>query len=277
MIHTVPGTARGSRPVTELSKWTLFARPSPEAWIRLFCFPYAGGGASVYRAWSDALDPEIEVWPIQLPGRENRFAEPAAADLRRLAHTLATVLRHTLDERPYALFGHSMGAAIVFELARTLRAEGVRPPEHLFVAAHAAPQLTDRNPPAHNLPTDQFLDLLRTYDGTSEQIFEEQELLHAFLPTLRADFSLFETYRYQEEPPFSCPLSVFGGISDFSVSADRLRAWEHLTAGRFCLRQFAGGHFFLHTARAQVWRAIREDLRLAFRAATRATHVTGGW
>lgn len=239
--------------------WTKFAHRVPTARVRLLCFPFAGGGASTYRAWPDALSPEVEVWPVQLPGRENRLAEPAARDLRALAGTLVGVFRPHLAV-PYALFGHSMGAMIAFELVRQLRAQGMPEPAHLFVSAHAAPHLGDRAP-VHDLPTLVFLDVLRAYNGTSQSVLDHPELLELLLPNLRADFALFETYRYREEPPLQCPMSVFGGVDDSSVPVGRLQPWKRHTTGPFRLRLLPGNHFFLQSACASVTRAILEDLR----------------
>jgi medium-chain acyl-[acyl-carrier-protein] hydrolase len=244
---------------TPLKPWTLFARRVPTARVRLLCFPFAGGGASAYRAWPDALAPEVEVWPVQLPGRENRLSEPAARDLGALAETLAGVFAPHLTG-PYALFGHSMGAMVAFELARRLRVEGGPEPVHLFVSAHAAPQLPVHLP-VHDLPPHLFLEVLRAYNGTASSVLEHSELLQLLLPNLRADFALFETYRYREEAPLQCPLSVLGGVDDSSVPVERLRPWERHTTGRSRLRMLPGNHFFLQSASSLVIRAIREDLR----------------
>jgi medium-chain acyl-[acyl-carrier-protein] hydrolase len=243
------------------SRW-LPGQPDPGAVVRLFCFPHAGGGASTFRGWPEELE-GVDVCPVQLPGREGRLLEPAFTDLRLLASTLATVLAPHLRV-PFALFGHSMGAMIAFELARRLRREGVVP-LHLFAAGHGAPDAPDTSPPVHALPQTEFLERLRAYAGTPEAVFQSQELLQHLLPALRADFALFETYRYQPEAPLPVPITVFGGRQDASVAPERLQAWERHTSGPFRLVMLPGDHFFPSTARPQLLAAIRAslDARLA--------------
>ena len=240
-------------------------RPSPRARIRLFCFPYAGGGASVFRGWGGIAPPEVHVVPVHLPGRGNRFTETPVTRSDALVELLAEELAPYMDA-PFAFFGHSMGAMVAFELTRRLRALGRTLPEHLLVAGRRAPQRPSDKRPLHALPEDEFRQELRDLDGTPEEILEHPELMELFAPILRADFELCETYAFREDQPLDLPVSAFGGLEDPDVSRDDVMAWKEHTRGPFKLRMFPGGHFFLHAARQQLVHAASEDLmRFALR------------
>lgn len=239
--------------------WIAYARPNPQARLRLFCFPYAGGAASIYRTWSTDVPAEIEIYPIQLPGRENRLRETPFTDLGSLVTTLAQALRPYLIP-PFAFFGHSMGALISFELARYLRGAHADMPSYMFMSGHPAPQIPNTDPPTHQLPDEEFMDELRRFNGTPEELLRNTEMMRLLLPILRADFAVYETYVYRPEEPFDCPISAFGGLGDVDVSREDSAAWREQTRGNFTLRMFPGNHFFLHSARAQVLQAIAQDL-----------------
>ncbi len=238
--------------------WVMRPRPHPRACLRLFCFPYAGGGASVYRGWADALPPQFEVCPIQLPGRESRLAEPPFTRLSSLVEHLAAVLEPYL-QLPFAFFGHSMGALIGFELARHLRRDGVCGPEHLFVSGHHAPQLPDPYPPIHHLPEAAFLRGLQRLNGTPEAVLQNSELMQLLLPMLRADLQLSETYCFTPEQPLNCPITAFGGSEDSNLTRRVLTPWQDQTQDTFTLHFFPGDHFFLHTARAALLQVISQE------------------
>jgi medium-chain acyl-[acyl-carrier-protein] hydrolase len=240
--------------------WILRTRVQPRARLRLFCFPYAGGAASAYRSWAETLPSEVDVCAIQLPGRGSRFREAPFRRAADLVPTVADALRPYLDV-PFALFGHSMGALVVFELVRELRRRAGPVPLLLAVSGHEAPQRPDPDPPIAHLPDDEFLEEIRTrYDGIPEEVLAEQELLQLLLPVLRADVLLLESYVYGDEPALECALSCFGGEQDRHVGREDLEAWREQTRGPFTLRTFPGGHFFIESARDDVLRALREDL-----------------
>jgi medium-chain acyl-[acyl-carrier-protein] hydrolase len=240
--------------------WIALPKPNPRAHLRLFCFSYAGGGASVFYPWSQALPPSVELCPVQLPGRENRLNEPPYRGLRPLLHALAPSLQPYLDV-PFAFFGHSLGALVGFELARRFRRQHLPTPVHLFVSGREAPQIRDLDPPIHALPEAAFIEKLRRYDGTPVALLENPDIMAVFLPTLRADFALSETYVYDDEAPLACPISAFGGLQDAEVSQADLTAWRHQTGGRFALRLFLGGHFFLREQQPALLQAVFQDLR----------------
>jgi medium-chain acyl-[acyl-carrier-protein] hydrolase len=220
----------------------------------------------MFRTWADGLPPELEVWPVQLPGRESRLKEPAYTRLAPLVETLAQVLQPHLS-MPFAFFGHSMGALISFELARQLRPYG-QTPAHLFVSGRRAPHLPDIDPPIYHLPQPEFIEELRRLQGTPEAVLQSAELMALILPCLRADFAVCETYAHAESAALDCPISAFGGTADPKVSRADLDAWRNHTQGAFSLRMFAGDHFFLHSARANLLQAIRGDLTEVLRRAT---------
>ena len=227
--------------------------------MRLFCFPYAGGSASVFRTWPDELPPAIEFYAIELPSRGKRIREPPITRMEPLVRGIAGAIEPLLD-KPFCFFGHSMGALTSFELARLLRREGRPQPSHLFVSGSAAPQIEDTFRVKFDLPEPEFLDVLRRLNGTPSEVLENEELLQLMLPMLRADFELLQTYEYTEEPPFSFPITAFGGLQDKEVSREDLEAWRVQTTATFILRNFAGDHFFLHTDRSRVLWAMSQEL-----------------
>lgn len=244
------------------SPWLAYARPRPAARVRLFCIPFAGGGASAFRSWPEALPETIEVLPVQPPGREGRIRERAFTRVEPLVEALAG----TLDDdpgggRPYALFGHSMGTLIGYELARTLRRQGRPGPVHLFVSAHRAPHRPSREEPIHALPEPEFRDRLRRLNGTPEAVLEHPELMELLGPLLRADFALDESYRYREGRPLDCPITAFGGDADSDVPTEELSAWSEHTRARFRAHVYPGDHFFLHgEAGEPMRRQLTDDL-----------------
>src|SRR5690242_12788229 len=162
--------------------------------MRLFCFPHAGGGASVYRHWPAALGEQIEVVAVRLPGRENRFGEPRYRRMAPVATDLRAVLWPWLG-LPYAFFGHSLGALIAFETARRLTASGAAGPVHVFAAACRSPWATPAGPDLHTLPTGALIERLRGYGGLPTEDLADPDLLRVTLPTIRDDFEIGETYR----------------------------------------------------------------------------------
>jgi medium-chain acyl-[acyl-carrier-protein] hydrolase len=244
---------------TEVNSWLNFPHPNSQAHLRLFCFPYAGTGASIFNNWWHNLPSEIEVCTVQLPGRENRWKEPLFASLLPLVETLVPILKPYL-QLPFAFFGHSMGALLTFELARELRRQNLPTPVHLCVASRRAPQVLASHPPMHLLPTDEFIEKVRFVNGTSEAILQSSKWTNFLLPILRKDLGLCETYTYTDEAPLNCPISAFGGNSDRVVRLDEIAAWQVQTSSNFKLRMFAGNHFFLHQEREPLLNAIAQDL-----------------
>jgi len=226
--------------------WLYYFEPNPKASVRLFCFPYAGGTALVYRTWAQQFPPSVEVVAIQLPGRATRMREPPIPKLTDLVGPIASALAPFLD-KPFAFFGHSMGALISFEVVRFFRRQGRELPRHMFVSGRSAPQLNSERRPLYNLPTDELLAELQQLEGTPREVLEHPELMDLMLPTLRADFSVCDTYEYTEEAPLACPITAFGGLQDSDISRRKVEAWREQTSAPFTLRMFPGNHFFIHS------------------------------
>ena len=242
-----------------LDRWIARPRPNPRARLRLFCIAHAGGGASSFRGWADALPAEVEVCPVQLPGRENRVAEPPFDRLEPLVAALCGAVRPYLD-LPWALFGHSNGALIGFELARALRAQGLPGIQHLFASGRRAPDVPSGTPDSRHLPADEFLAGLADLGGISRELLQHREMVELLLPMLRADVSLYETYEFREQPPLDCPITAYGGTEDARVSREALEAWGRHATGPFRVRIFPGGHFFHQTERTAFLRTLSADL-----------------
>jgi medium-chain acyl-[acyl-carrier-protein] hydrolase len=230
--------------------------------VRLFCFPYAGGGASAFRGWADLVPPGIEICAIQLPGREERLKEAPLRALLPLTEQIAQATA-SLRDRPFAFFGHSMGGLVAFELARLLRQRREPLPRHLVVSGSGAPQLRDAEPRLSELSDPELVARLRRFEGTPEAVLESPELLELVLPSLRADFALRDDYVYDPQPPLAVPITVFGGEDDPDVGLAALGGWCALTEKRFHLRRFPGGHFYLRSQRAELLAAIVAQVRRA--------------
>ena len=227
---------------------------------RLFCFPYAGGNPQFFQAWQQQLPDDIEVWPVQLPGRGIRYTEESFTELDALIDALSEAIHPYLD-RPFFLFGHSMGALVSFELARYMQQQWNIEPDHLFVSGFHAPHLPDPNPPIYHLPDDEFLNEVIAMNGMPQELLTNREWLEAFLPFLRADFTLCERYRYREGRPLTCPLTAFGGEKDPEAQREHLEPWAEQTTGPFQLHILPGDHFFIHHQEAALLRTIAQILR----------------
>ena len=234
------------------------AAPAAPA-VRLFCLPFAGGGASTYAAWPALFPDGVEVCPVELPGRLTRWSEKPFDRADPLVEALATALAGELDG-PYALFGHSMGALLAFELARTLRRRGAAEPQVLFVSGGPAPHLPRRWEQIHDQPDDVVVARLRDLGAVPEDVYAEPELLELLMPTIRADFSVVETHVHRPEPPLGCPVVAFAGAEDREVPPDQVAPWHQHTTGSFTRQVLPGGHFFLHNARTALLDTVRAAL-----------------
>jgi medium-chain acyl-[acyl-carrier-protein] hydrolase len=225
----------------------------------LFLLPFAGGGASAFRAWPAALPSDIEIYALQLPGRENRITEPPFGSLPDLVRELANDISG-LTREPFAFFGHSMGALVAFELSRELRRRGQNEPVHLVVSGFRAPQLPPRQPPLHHLADASLADELKGLGGTPPEVFNKPEILELVLPALRADLALSETYEYRSEPPLSCRISAWGGRQDAYLNETELHGWSAATSGPFAVQRFHGGHMYIVMAGAAPAQRLGEIL-----------------
>lgn len=244
-----------------MSDWIAYTRERPDARLNLFCFPFAGGAASVFRNWQDSLPEAVEVHAIQLPGRETRMQEGLLENIVPIVNGLIEPIGAMTAERPAVFFGHSMGTLVAFELIRALRKRNASLPLHFFAGGRRSPRLTGRFPDIHDLPHDELIQAMRRYGGTPDAILNDPEMMELLLPIIRADFKVLETYHYAAEAPLDLPLTVYGGSADIRTTKAELRAWSAETTGAFALRMFAGEHFFINTHRAEVIAALRADLQ----------------
>ena len=241
------------------SPWIINYQANPQAFLRIFCFPYAGTGASIFRTWSTYLPPNIEVFGVQLPGRENRYKEPKFTNIVPLIPTLTSALLPYLNQ-PFVFFGHSVGALLSFEVARQLRRRQYPTPLHLFISSHRAPQLPNLDLPISQLSDVDLLEELRHYNGTPSSILQNAEFINFYLPICRADLAVKESYVYLREPPLNCQISVFGGINDRKISQDSLASWREQTCTKFNLQMFPGDHFYLKSQQESLLKVIALDL-----------------
>ncbi len=243
----------------ENNRWFVVPKERKSAPVRLFCFPYAGGGTSAFREWPEKILPEVEVYLVELPGRGRRIRENLETKINPLVQNLAGAIAPYLD-KPFVFFGHSMGALIAFELTRLLRARFNMLPEMLFVSGRGAPHVPDKQEPFHILPDDLFLEKLKELNGTPQEVLENEELMQLMLPILRADFTLCETYFYDPQEPLSCPITVFGGLEDHSVEHSALKEWQKHTQDEFSLHLLAGDHFFIYSSKDQLFFLLNKKL-----------------
>jgi len=221
----------------------------------VYCLPCAGAGAAIYRTWRDAAPPAVEIVPVELPGRGRRFRETPIPEMATLVEVLAPEIARDAGTRPFALFGHSMGAIVAFELARVLGPGLVR----LFASGSSAPHL--RIVKERSSLSDQDLKReLAELGGTPREILEDAEMMALLMPMLRADFALVEHYREPGEAPLPCPVTVFAGTRDDYVDLEAARAWESYGSRGFRLVPVEGHHFYLDEARERLLAEIAADL-----------------
>ncbi|MGH2352606.1 MAG: thioesterase II family protein [Chloroflexota bacterium] len=244
--------------ILDRAQWLMAWRATPDVRLRLFCFPYAGAGPSMFRWWPAGLPASVDVIGIQLPGREGRFREPCLTRMEDLIPPLAEAVHPFLD-RPFALFGHSMGALAGFELARHLRRTGGPAPARLIVSAMGAPHVPSVAPPISHLPDAAFCaEVQRRYHGIPDEILREPELLDLLLPVLRSDIRLIERYRCAPDAPLGAPITALGGDQDPWSQPERLDPWRAHTVGGLTIRMYPGGHFFINTSPGPILKHLGE-------------------
>jgi medium-chain acyl-[acyl-carrier-protein] hydrolase len=253
------------------NRWLACLGFNPTAKLRMFCFPYGGAGASAYRQWSSGLLPSIELYAIQLPGRETRMAEPPLSSIDEVVLDLVDALAF-VSNVPFVFFGHSLGAFIAFELARELEARGGPRPVQVIVSGQRAPHLPNALPVLYDLPDSEFLDALqRRYNAIPDVVRESPDLLQALVPMLRSDFTMHDCYEYVPSAPLTCPIAAFGSDHDPEATPSGLEAWRQHTSAAFSMKVFSGGHFYIQTEQHAVLSVLNELLAPLVDASVRAT------
>jgi surfactin synthase thioesterase subunit len=247
-----------SMTASEAARWLPARRRLDAPRVRLVCLPYAGGGATIYRAWSAALPADVEVRPVQLPARQDRRNEAPLTCVDAIVTSLISAIE-TLPPAPTAIFGHSFGGLVAYELARRLSAAGM-PPIALVVGARHAPHVPRVAPPIHALPTDAFVDTLHRRYGTAWTLLRDPELMALALPSLRADFAAYESYEHHAGPRLATPITVLHGLRDATLTREQAEAWGDLTTTGAALHAIDAGHFFVDTHRDWVLAQVRRTL-----------------
>jgi surfactin synthase thioesterase subunit len=227
--------------------------------VRLFCLPYAGGGTIIYRRWPALVSADIRVYAVALPGREQRITEPPMSDAAHIAEALASAIAPYAGES-FAVFGHSMGAAIAYETALAIIRTGGQAPLCLMVSARRAPHRPQRKRLVHRLPDEEFVAELQRLNGSPPGVFDDPELMALMLPILRNDFQLTEAYFSPAPARLRCPIIAFGGASDAEVELLDLAAWQELTSGEFRLHVLSGDHFFINTNQCELGGLVTSEL-----------------
>ncbi len=229
--------------------------------VRLFCFPYAGGSATVYNTWKPFLQGHVELIPVELAGRGRRIKEPLLANIAETADDIIDRIDGDLSKGPFALLGHSMGAAIALELSHKIRARKGLAPAHVFLSGRRPPHIkkeTDKM--FHLMSEDTFRKEVLELGGTPREFFEHPELLEIFLPMLRSDFKNNETYEPQAgQTPVTANCTVLWGVED-DMEAAEVKEWERYFNGDCAVYDFNGGHFFIHDYKEDIARIINQKL-----------------
>lgn len=198
-----------------------------------------------FHSWKSKLPAFLQICSVVLPGRESRLSEELYTDFEDLLAELSLELEPFTERLPFAVFGHSMGSLLAFEWVRSRRRTGAPLPEHLFLSGRPAPDSPIDLSPLADLPDEEFLEgLTSRYQGIPEEFLQNEEIMQLFLPVLRADLAIVESYRFQPEEPLTCPLSLFGGADDRTASYSQLMGWQRQSSGPFRLQLFPGGHFY---------------------------------
>ncbi|MFF1924531.1 thioesterase II family protein [Streptomyces sp. NPDC058221] len=240
--------------------WIRRYRPAPDARVRLLCLPHAGGAASYYVPVAAALAPAADVLAVQYPGRQDRRSEEPLGDLRELADRVADAVDDG-DDRPLAVFGHSMGAVLGYEVALRLEEAG-RGPVRLFVSGRRAPSAHRPSEEMHKRTDSALLEGVRRLSGTDAQVLDDEELVRMVLPAIRADYRAVETYELRPGDRVRCPVTVLTGDGDPMTTVEEARAWSVHSEGATDLHVFPGGHFYLNDRSADVLAVIRTHLGL---------------
>ncbi|MFI5933817.1 thioesterase II family protein [Actinoplanes sp. NPDC051494] len=246
--------------MTDDSRWLRRFQPAQPGAPRLVCFPHAGGSASYFLPVAQALAPQVEVFAVQYPGRQDRFTEPRVEDIATMAGRLHAVITRW-GPGPLTLFGHSMGAIVAYEVARRLRRDRPDQELHLFASGRRAPHRTRSEPALHTLDDAGLITMTRALGGTATAVLDDPDMLRMILPALRSDYTAIETYHWEPDgAPPPCPVTALTGDSDPRTTPEEAAAWEQHSQHPFDLQVLPGGHFFLTDQAPAVLSLLRAHL-----------------
>lgn len=231
--------------------------------ITLFCFPYAGGSASIYYGWKKYINKDIEIIPVELAGRGKRFDCQAYDKIDDVVDDAFEIVKKSING-PYGLFGHSMGSIIAFELAHRINDYNLSNPQYLFVSGRKPPHLVKNEKIIHLLPDNEFINKIMDMGGTSKEVFENKELLEIYLPMIRKDFKMVESYKYIEKPPLDVEMIVFYGDEE-KIQDSEAKQWSIYTNKGYRLFRFNGNHFFINGITNEVVNVINNVLSNSYR------------
>ncbi len=242
--------------------------------IKLFCLPYAGGSAAIYYKWRGFLNGHIALYPVELAGRGKRIRTPLYNDLKEAVEDICSIIGPETDGGPYALFGHSMGSLLAFETIYRLEQMGKKSPIHAFFSGRCAPCIAEKSKILHVLPDGQFKEEILKMGGTDSEVFENEELSGFFIPLLKSDFKIVETYRYAEKgEKLKTDITVLSGKADSIAVHEDIAGWRQHTAGNCEIYEFEGGHFFINSCVKDIADIINHTLTEEYKAVTGAGQV----
>jgi amino acid adenylation domain-containing protein len=242
-----------------VTPWISCYKPRPDALLRLFCFPHGGGGPQAFKSWADNLPKEIEVYCLNLPGRGSRRNYPPIHNMPELSDQIVHALSAYLD-KPFALFGHSVGALVAYEVTRGLEEKGSPLPVRLLVSAHKVPHDALEEEPMYNLPDQELVQKIIDLGLVPAEVLENKELIDFILPPLKADFEVSETYKYTERNPLPVAITAMGGEGDTLLSPEDLDAWKEYSSLSFQSFLYKGDHFYTETLQKEVLKDISQWL-----------------
>jgi medium-chain acyl-[acyl-carrier-protein] hydrolase len=228
---------------------------------RLFCIPYAGGTSAIFKEWKKKIDKHVEIYPIELAGRGKRIYDPFYQTMEEAAEDIFNQVKPELNQYPYAIYGHSLGSMIAYQLAQKIRDEQQTEPIHLFLSGRGAPNYKDEEEDYHTLSDEEFKERIMNLGGTPKEFFEQPELLEVLLPMLKNDFRIAETFPIQEEvKPFDYGITVCVG-KDEKLTADQVFGWKDHTKQVCTVHYFEGDHFFIHDEIDRIIKIINHKMK----------------
>jgi len=232
--------------------------------IKLFCFPYAGGSALAFSKWKKDFKESVQIYPVELPGRGRLIGSPLCTSADSLVNSALQYIERDLDGEPFAMYGHSMGTILAYEVACRIRKRCGHGPVHMFFSGRYPPHLQVKSKDLHKLPAEDFIGEILKIGGTPQEIFENKELSELFIPVLRADYTAVETYDHSwENEVFDCDITVLSGKDD-EITRNNLSEWSRYTKGVCRFYEFEGGHFFIHEQTREVLEVIKGALHSSF-------------